>query len=187
MAETRDSQQLSEHEGALLDVVRRYQPVTGYQIAKIYGKNPVASFNKSKGQIYPMIRRFNKAGLIEGSFVEGDGRGTEIWNCTEKGLDALRHWTRQILDSHLLLDDPLRTRMMSLGLLSDQERFDWIVEAKLKLAEKLQELEEYNKKVDVPFQQFVQDNAVSSMRARMDWLDRLLFAHTRTEQKDEAN
>jgi len=187
MAETRDSQQLSEHEGALLDTLRRFQPVTGYQIAKIYGKSPVAAFNKSKGQIYPMIRRFNKAGLIEGSFVEGDGRGTEIWSCTEKGLDALRCWTRQILDSQLMLYDPLRTRMMALGLLSDQERFNWIVEAKLKLAGKMQEVEDFDKENDVPFQQFAHDNAVSSLRARMDWLDRLLFAHTKIEQEDEAN
>ncbi|WP_299322165.1 PadR family transcriptional regulator [Parasphingopyxis sp.] len=172
---------LSENEGALLDVVRRNQPITGYQIAQGYGKSPVAAFNKSKGQIYPMIRRFNKAGLIEGSYVEGDGRGTEVWNCTEKGLEALRHWARQILDAHLLLEDPLRTRLMAFDLLTEKERFDWIMDAKAKVARKIQEVEAYNSEVDVPFQQFVYDNAISALRMRMDWLDRLLFAHTKTE------
>ncbi|QLC24753.1 PadR family transcriptional regulator [Parasphingopyxis algicola] len=187
MSKSQETQTLSEHEGALLDVVRRNQPVTGYQIAQIYGKNPVAAFNKSKGQIYPMIRRFNKAGLIEGSFVEGDGRGTEIWSCTEKGLEALRIWSQQILDSHLLLDDPLRTRMMAFDLLTEEERFAWIVEAKAKIAEKLEQVEAFNNQVDVPFQRFVHDNAISSLRMRMDWLDRLLFAHTRSGTANEPD
>ncbi|MEO1169143.1 MAG: PadR family transcriptional regulator [Pseudomonadota bacterium] len=181
MIEQNEIPTLSEHEGALLDVVRRNEPVTGYQIAQTYGKSPVASFNKSKGQIYPMIRRFNKAGLIEGSYVEGDGRGTEVWSCTEKGLAALRHWSRQILDAHLLLEDPLRTRLMTFDLLTEKERFDWIMSAKAKVAQKIEEVEAFNSEVDVPFQQFVHDNAISSLRMRMDWLDRLLFAHTKAD------
>lgn len=181
MAESEEIPTLTEHEGALLDVVRRNQPVTGYQIAQTYGKSPVAAFNKSKGQIYPMIRRFNKAGLIEGSYVEGDGRGTEVWSCTEKGLEALRHWSRQILDAHLLIEDPLRIRVMTFDLLTEKERFDWIMDAKAKVAQKIQEVEAYNSEMDVPFQQFVHDNAMSALRMRMDWLDRLLFAHTKKD------
>ena len=41
---------------------------------------------------------------------------------------------------------------------------------------KLAELEAYRKEVDVPFKDFLHDNAVQSVRARMDWLDRMLFA-----------
>ena len=178
MADQKDIPPLSEHEGALLDVLRRHEPVTGYQIAQIYGKSPVASFNKSKGQIYPMIRRFNKAGLIEGSFVEGDGRGTEIWRCTEAGLAALRQWSRQILDAHLLLDDPLRTRVMAFDLLTEQERFEWIVDAKAKIAQKIEQIEEYHSDLDVPFESFVRDNSMAALRMRMDWLDRMLFAYS---------
>ncbi|QLC23042.1 hypothetical protein HFP51_13120 [Parasphingopyxis sp. CP4] len=185
MADQEELPTLSEHEGALLDVVRRHEPVTGYQIAQIYGKSPVASFNKSKGQIYPMIRRFNKAGLIEGSFVEGDGRGTEIWRCTKTGLDALRVWSRQILDAHLLLDDPLRTRVMAFDLLSEQERLEWIVDAKAKIAEKIKQVEDFHTDLDVPFESFVRDNSMSALRMRMDWLDRMLFTYSGTLGRDD--
>ncbi|MEM8696114.1 MAG: helix-turn-helix transcriptional regulator [Pseudomonadota bacterium] len=183
MDDPTDIPTLSEHEGALLNVVRHKQPVTGYQIAQYYGKSPVAAFNKSKGQIYPMIRRFNKAGLIEGSFVEGDGRGTEVWRCTDKGLEALRIWAREILDAHLLLDDPLRTRMMVFDLMTDQEKLAWILEAKAMIAAKLDEVKEFDQEIEVPYQSFVHDNAVSSLRMRMDWLDRLLFAQTGAGRK----
>lgn len=178
---------LSEHEGALLDVVRRHEPVTGYQIVQIYQKNPVASFNKSKGQIYPMIRRFNKAGLIEGSIVEGDGRGTETWCCTDAGIQALRQWSRQISDALLLLDDPLRTRVMAFDLLSEKERLEWIVDAKAKIAQKLEDIETYHADLEVPFERFVHDNSVSALRMRMDWLDRLLFAHSDALASEETD
>lgn len=167
---------LSDHEGALLAEVLRRQPVTAYRIAKLYSMDPVTSFNSSKGQVYPMIRRFAEGGLVEGSSVSGDGRGTEKWHCTKKGEEAVRRWARQVKASHLLLEDPLRTKIMSFDLLSDEERVQWILEAKEKLAAKLEELEEYGKQVDVPFQPFVHDNAVNSLRSRMDWLDRMLFS-----------
>ena len=41
---------------------------------------------------------------------------------------------------------------------------------------KLAELDAYRDEVDVPFKDFLHDNAVQSVRARMDWLDRMLFA-----------
>ena len=40
---------------------------------------------------------------------------------------------------------------------------------------KLAELEAYRKEVDVPFKDFLHDNAVQSLRTRMDWLDRMLI------------
>jgi DNA-binding PadR family transcriptional regulator len=175
MAASKNIPDLTDHEGALLAEVLRHQPVTAYRIAKLYSMDPVTSFNSSKGQVYPMIRRFSEAGLVEGSSVSGDGRGTEKWRCTKKGEAAVKRWAGQVKPSHLLLEDPLRTKVMSFDLLSHDERVQWVLDAKTQLAAKLEELEEYARQVDVPYQPFVHDNAVNSLRSRMDWLDRMLF------------
>jgi len=170
-----DPRTLTDHEGTFLSLVLRLQPVTAYQVTKIYEMSPVSNFNTSKGKIYPLIARLEKDGLLEKRAVSGDKRGTEELLCTKAGRRAVKQWVQEIRPTHLLLDDPMRTKVQSFALLSDQERLDWIVAAKAQLHDKLETLEAYGKEVDVPFKQFVHDNAVSSIRARMDWLDRMLF------------
>lgn len=170
-----EDRSLTDHEGTFLSLVLRLQPITAYQVTKIYELSPVSNFNTSKGKIYPLIRRLEEAGLIEKRAVSGDGRGTEVLLCSMAGRAAVKAWVQEIRATHLLLDDPLRTKVQSFDLLTPQERLDWVVAAKARLHEKLDELEAYGKEVEVPFKDFVHDNAVSSVRARMDWLDRMLF------------
>ena len=88
----------------------------------------------------------------------------------------MREWVTQLRPTHVLLDDPLRTKVQSFGLLGREEQIAWIVKAKEMLHAKLAELDAYRDEVDVPFKDFLHDNAVQSVRARMDWLDRMLFA-----------
>jgi DNA-binding PadR family transcriptional regulator len=170
---------LTDDEGTFLALLVRVQPTTAYQISKIYADSPVSNFGTSKGKIYPLIRRLKSRGLLSTSTVSGDARGTEQLQCTKAGERAVREWVRQIRPVHLLLEDPLRTKVQSFDLLSRDERIEWIVEAKSELLAKLAELEAYGKQVDVPFKTLVHDNAVSSLRARMDWLDRVLQAVVR--------
>ena len=166
---------LTDHEGTFLSLVLRIQPATAYQVTKIYEESPVSNFNTSKGKIYPLIRRLVARGLLSKRAVPGDGRGAEELVCTAEGKKAVREWVGQIRPTHLLLDDPLRTKVQSFGLLGRDEQIAWIVEVKELLHAKLAELEAYRKDVDVPFKDYLHDNAVSSIRARMDWLDRMLF------------
>ena len=165
---------LSDNEGTLLALVLRVQPVTAYQIAKIYQESPVTNFNTSKGKLYPLIARLRERGLVNAQAVSNDARGTERLTCTEAGIAAVKQWLKDIQPAHLLLEDPLRTKVQSFDLLSREEQIAWIVEVKAELAGKLAALEEYGAAVTVPYKQFVHDNAVSSIRCRMDWLDRLL-------------
>ena len=166
---------LTDHEGTFLSLVLRIQPTTAYQVTKIYEASPVNNFNTSKGKIYPLIRRLTERGLLAKQLVEGDGRGTEALLCTKEGEKAVRAWVRQIRDTHVLLDDPLRTKVQSFGLLTKEEQIAWIAEAKALLHGKLAELEAYRSEVDVPHKDFLHDNAVSMTRARLDWLDRMLI------------
>ena len=169
------SYDLTDHEGTFLSLVLRIQPVTAYQVIKIYEESPVSNFNTSKGKIYPLIRRLAERGLLAKKPIAGDGRGAEELSCTTEGKKAVREWVGQIRPTHVLLDDPLRTKVQSFGLLGRDEQIAWIVEVKEMLHAKLAELEAYRKEVDVPFKDFLHDNAVQSVRGRMDWLDRMLF------------
>ncbi|MGJ8535540.1 MAG: hypothetical protein ACSHW2_00165 [Parasphingopyxis sp.] len=72
------------------------------------------------------------------------------------------------------MDDPLRTKLMSFDLLTQEERILWLVDVKAELSAKLEEQIAYDQEVDLPYQEAVHDNVVSSLRSRMDWLDRVL-------------
>ena len=165
---------LTDNEGTLLALVLREQPITAYQIAKIYEESPVSNFNTSKGKIYPLIRRLRERGLLTAQPVRGDARGTERLICTDAGREVIRGWAKQVRPTHLLLEDPLRTKIQSFDLLSRDEQIQWVVDAKAALAEKLRQVEDYGRQVDVPYKGLVHDNAVSSLRARLEWLDRVL-------------
>ena len=165
---------LTDHEGTFLALVLRVQPVTAYEVSRIYQESPVSSFNTSKGKIYPMIRRLEERGLLAKARVESDARGTERLSCTARGRDAVRAWVRELKPTHVMLEDPLRTKVQSFDLLSAEERVEWVLKAKEALEASLERLDDYGESVTVPFQDFVHDNAVRSTRARIVWLDRML-------------
>lgn len=165
---------LTDHEGTLLALVARAEPITAYQIAKVYEESPVSNFNTSKGKIYPMIRRLREAGLLKAKAVRSDARGTELLETTKTGRNAIRAWVKEVRPTHLLPEDPLRTKLQSLDLLTRDEKIEWIAELKLQLLRKLEAVEQYGREVSVPYQDLVHDNAVKSIRSRMDWLDLLL-------------
>lgn len=162
---------LTDNEGSLLGLVGRRGPVTAYQLVKIYERSPVNSFNSSTGGLYPIINRLKRRGLIHSRPVEGDGRGTEQLECSELGHEAIKTWVQTIRPSHTLLEDPLRTKVMSFGHLSRREQIEWVKEVRERLTAKLRELEEYSQTASVPYQNIVHANAVGSLHARLSWLD----------------
>jgi DNA-binding PadR family transcriptional regulator len=164
---------LTDDEGTFLALLVRVQPATAYQLSKIYAESPVSNFGTSKGKIYPLIRRLKERGLIVSRRVTGDARGSELLQATRGGREAVRVWVKHIRPTHLLLEDPLRTMVQSFDLLSREEQIAWIENARGGLQRKLAELEAYAAGVTVPYKEQVHDNAVSSVRCRLEWLDRL--------------
>lgn len=165
-----DNTTLTDDEGTFLSLLVRVGPATAYQISKIYADSPVSNFGTSKGKIYPLIRRLRSQGLLRSAPIEGDRRGSELLESTAAGIEAVRHWVKQIRPHHVLLDDPLRTKVQSFELLTEREQLQWIKQAEAALADKLTELDRYATEVDVPFKQFVHANAVASITTRLEWL-----------------
>ena len=166
---------ITEHEGMLLALMLRQQPVTAYQLFRFFETSPVTSINASKGQLYPAIRRLRERGLIEGRKVAGDGRGAAALSVTKAGEGAVRAWVQEIDGAHIALDDPLRTRILSFDLLSREERLQWIARAKALVKQRRAIVDDYNKSVTVPYQDFAYASVVDALRVRMEWLDELLF------------
>ena len=174
---------LTDHEGTFLALVLRIGPTTAYQVSKIYADSPVSNFNTSKGKIYPLINRLAERGLIERLSREGSERG-ELLRCTAAGENAVRDWVKELRPSHLLLEDPLRTKVQSFGLLTAEEQIEWVLETKSALEAHLDKLDAYEQEVTVPHHAHVHDNAVRSMRARIAWLDRMLADLVRNRRSD---
>lgn len=163
---------LTQDEGTFLSLLVRVQPATAYQLSKIYAESPVSNFGTSKGKIYPMIRRLKERGLVSARAVD-DARNSEVLLCTARGRAAVRSWLKDIKPNHLLPEDPLRTMLQSFDLLSKDEQAEWLAMVKSGLEAKLSELEEYGASVHVPYKEQVHDNAVTAVKSRLAWLERV--------------
>ena len=181
-----DDVRLTEDEGVFLALLVRAEPATAYQLSKIYAESPVSNFGTSKGKIYPLIHRLERRGLLKKQPVAGDSRRSEQLHSTPAGQQAVRDWVMELKPAHFLIDDPLRTRLQSFDLLSVDQQLEWIANAKEGLQGKLVELEAYGATVTVPFKEQVHDNAVTSVRSRMDWLDRLLTGIVREKRASKS-
>jgi len=176
-----DPTPLTEHEGMLLALVIREQPVRPYQVYKLFERSPVTAINSSKGQIYPAIRRLKAKGLITSQNVPGDARNAEELSATPAGVQAAAAWVLEIRDDHINLEDPLRTRMLSFDLLTKEQRIAWISNAKALVKARRQAVEEFDRNTTVPYQRFALASTMEMLRVKMEWLDDLLHEQVNAE------
>jgi DNA-binding PadR family transcriptional regulator len=167
-----DNRTLTDNEGAVMSLVRREQPITGYQIAKSFDDSPVHTFNTSKGKLYPLLRRLVGRKFLSSESVPHDSRGTQRFLCTEEGCEALKEWVLTIRPEHHLLHDPLRKKVQDFELLSPAEQAQWLSTAKEQLKRKLRAVESWSADGGGPYGNLVIDSAKSALEARIAWLDR---------------
>ncbi len=171
-----DPSELTEHEGSLLALILRRQPVTGYQIVRHYEQSPMGGFNTSKGSIYPAINRLRDWGFITPEPVPGGRRGHEQqWRCTPEGEAAIRRWVQDLRDSHILPFDPMRSKALSFELLPPDARLDWIVDAKAQVMARMEAIEADESAGESAVEKLVREHAVAQLRGRLQWLDKLLL------------
>lgn len=172
--EQREKIDVTEHEGMLLALALRLQPMTAYQIYKVFEQSSVTSINTSKGQIYPAIKRLKARGFLKARKLRGDRRNSEELTVTDAGKTAVRVWVKRIDESHVILDDPLRTRLFSFDLLTREERLEWLAKAKSLIQSRQVTVDEFDRSADVPFQEFAYRSVADALRTKIHWLDDLL-------------
>lgn len=164
---------VNEHEGTVLGMVARWQPVTRYQLLKAFERSPISSYNTSKGSLYPLVGRMMVRGFIVAE--TGDGpRESELISLSPLGREALHRWIMRIGVQHGMVHDPLQVRILALCELPLADRVRWVVSAKDLLLGKKAELKEYHQKLTVPFNEIVYNFGVATIDAKLLWLDRLL-------------
>lgn len=162
---------LSDHEGSVLALIARSQPVSAYQLMRIFSESPVTHINKSKGTIYPIVRRLKERGLLASRQVSNDGRRTELLSCNAKGKRELKDWIETVEPDHIILDDMLRAKIASFDLLSADEKREWVSRARALTMLKREELERYGVALKMPFQDVIWQNILEGLDARLRWFD----------------
>jgi DNA-binding PadR family transcriptional regulator len=80
---------------ALLGLLHQ-QPMSGYDLRKMFASTALGSFSDSPGAIYPALKRLETRGLVRGTVEESNGlRQRRVFRNTPKGLAALKAWLRK--------------------------------------------------------------------------------------------
>jgi len=174
---------VNEHEGTVLGMVARWQPVTRYQLLKAFERSPISSYNTSKGSLYPLVGRMIVRGFITAETGEGP-RESELISLSPLGRDALHRWIMRIGSQHAMVHDPLQVRILALCELPLADRVRWVVSAKDLLLQKKAELKEYHDRLKVPFNEIVYNFGVATIDAKLLWLDRLLVQVVENEEPE---
>lgn len=92
---------------AILGLLRS-EPRTGYEIKSVVDKSTRFFWAASYGQIYPELRRLEKAGLVRAARIEEGGRRRASYEITAAGSAALHAWLTSGAElTHELRDEGL--------------------------------------------------------------------------------
>jgi DNA-binding PadR family transcriptional regulator len=80
---------------ALLGLIQQ-QPMSGYDLRKIFASTALGSFSDSPGAIYPALRRLEARGLACGAVEDSLSlRKRRIYRMTPQGLAAFEAWLKK--------------------------------------------------------------------------------------------
>ncbi|MGO9336794.1 MAG: PadR family transcriptional regulator [Terracidiphilus sp.] len=69
------------------------QPMSGYDLRKVFTTTAMGSFSDSPGAIYPALARLEAKGLVRGTVEESASlRKRRVFEITPTGLAALKEW-----------------------------------------------------------------------------------------------
>jgi DNA-binding PadR family transcriptional regulator len=83
----------------LLGLVHQ-QPMSGYDLRKIFASTAWGTFSDSPGAIYPALTRLEKHGLVSSHVQESTSlRKRRVFRITPEGLAAFKKWLKQPVTS----------------------------------------------------------------------------------------
>jgi DNA-binding PadR family transcriptional regulator len=177
---------LTDQEGPVLALVLRQQPITPYQIASYFERSPMVIFGTSHGKLYPLIRRLQSQGYLEGEVSTGDGRRATQLRLTDLGRTALKAWIETLRPEHDLTHDPLRKKVLAFDLLTRDEQIRWIETTRSRFAIKLDEIERAPIDGAGPYGEFLRMNAAIAVQGRLEWLDELFKQIPKASNRNPA-
>lgn len=133
---------------ALLGLLHQ-QPMSGYDLRKVFASTAMGSFSDSPGAIYPALKRLEARDLVRGTVEESNGmRQRRMFRNTPRGLASFKAWLKKPLTP----EDVIRRigEMMLRFAFMDEtlgpERAAWfLAEYAARLAEYIPGLKEFHK------------------------------------------
>jgi DNA-binding PadR family transcriptional regulator len=165
---------LTELEACVLGLIKVKGPCTPYVVRKEFEKSPTPHWSGSTGAIYPLFRRLKAQHLIKEKSSTNDNRGGKLYVITGEGDKALEDWLYQALTAQIIgtPPDPLRNRVLFLGLLSDEKRKEFLFQVKEELEAQLKNVitarEDFDQKNFFDYLQM--SGTVFAAQARLDWI-----------------
>jgi DNA-binding PadR family transcriptional regulator len=87
--------QPSRLERALLGLLHA-NPMSGYEVRKLFATTPLEVWSDSPGSIYPALRRLERGGLVTGRQEKAETRRPRrVFELTDAGRKALRNWLEE--------------------------------------------------------------------------------------------
>ena len=170
---------------ALLGLLHQ-QPMSGYDLRKVFTSTAMGSFSDSPGAIYPALKRLEARGLVRGAVEKSTGlRQRRVFRNTAKGATALRAW----LKKPLTRDDVIRRigEMMLRFAFMDEtvgpEQAIWFLgEYAARLAEYIPSLKEFHKSqaATMPLSaRLAFESGIEEYDARLRWAKNSLAQYER--------
>lgn len=165
---------LSELEGAVLGVVSAHEPLTPYQVRKVFAHSANPHWSASAGSIYPLIQRLARQRLLAARGHVTGARKSRKYSLTAAGRRELRSWILEIGHAKVATtSDLVRLRVFFLAALSPAERRKFVDRMIQKLAPVLARDRAYCRERDRAGDRFGHlgaRGAVLMNRARLEWL-----------------
>ena len=160
---------------ALLGLIYQ-QPLSGYDVKKIFASTPMAGFSDSPGAIYPALRKLEQLGFVRSEVEHMGGlRRRRAFEITPKGVAALKAWqSKPIVEEdmvHSVAELMLRFAFMD-ETLGAERSLEFLREFAEKLASYIPTLREYrdaHAKVMSTSGLLALESGIQEYEARLEW------------------
>ena len=167
------AKELSNLECVVIAQVRRVAPCTAHEIRVSFANSTSNKYSSSAGSIYPLLRRLTAQGYVgKKQSMKGNQRRS-LYTCTSEGKRELKRWLFRLSSPESFPDDPVRTRMQYLDVLSPADQGKWL-DAMSDVTGELETLvrEEYR---DLDHEDMINSailaNTLDVLKGRQLWLD----------------
>jgi DNA-binding PadR family transcriptional regulator len=165
---------LSELEGAVLGVVSQHEPLTPYQVRRVFAHSPNPHWSASAGSIYPLVQRLARGRLLTARDHATGARKSLKYSLTAAGRRVLRGWILEVEHTKVATtSDLVRLRVFFLSELAPAEQRQFIDHMIQKIPAVIAQDEDYcraKQKAGDTFGFMGARGAVLMNRARLEWL-----------------
>ncbi len=166
---------LTDLEALILGILNQRGPITTYAVSKVFADSLTSRWSGSAGAIYPAMKRLEARGLVEFRQGQQGRRQHKSVALTTGGRKALRAWVRPPFSDGVggPSEDPLRSRVFSLDLLTPALRQEFLVHSIALVQEELERADEVLEELEAAGDELGVlglEGVRFELRARLEWL-----------------